>query len=35
MGRAREVLAGARRDLYQILADGDEGDEGAKRGDGS
>jgi DNA-binding PadR family transcriptional regulator len=38
MGRAREVLAGARRDLYQILADGDSGDagdEGAKRGEGS
>jgi DNA-binding PadR family transcriptional regulator len=25
MGRAREVLAGARRDLYRILADGDQG----------
>jgi DNA-binding PadR family transcriptional regulator len=24
MGRAREVLAGARRDLYRILADGDQ-----------
>jgi len=29
MGRAREVLAGTRRDLYRILADGDGGDEGA------
>jgi DNA-binding PadR family transcriptional regulator len=26
MARAREVLAGARRDLYQILADGDQPD---------
>ena len=26
MGRAREVLAGTRRDLYQILADGDAGE---------
>jgi len=35
MGRAREVLAGARRDLYQILADGDAGDEGATKGEDS
>jgi DNA-binding PadR family transcriptional regulator len=26
IARARDVLAGARRDLYRILADGDEGD---------
>jgi DNA-binding PadR family transcriptional regulator len=35
MGSAREVLAGARRDLYRILADGDGGEEGAKGGEGS
>jgi DNA-binding PadR family transcriptional regulator len=29
MGRAREVLAGARRDLYRILADGEAGAQGA------
>jgi DNA-binding PadR family transcriptional regulator len=32
MGRAREVLVGARRDLYRILADGDEGAAGEQDG---
>ena len=27
MGKAREVLAAARRDLYRILADGEDGGE--------
>jgi DNA-binding PadR family transcriptional regulator len=34
LGRAREILAEARRDLYRVLADGEDATEGEGRQDG-